>query len=247
MKRFLIALQFLTILPVRVKQIENKDYGKALFYFPFVGAIIGILISLPLLFSNILPKYVIATFILLISIILTGAIHLDGLADSFDGFYGGKTKKDILDIMRDKRIGVVGAIALFSVLILKYSLYLSMSYKFLWKFLILSCCFSRWMQSVACSFFDYAREEGKAKIFIRFSNKKDCYLSGMFVFLIFILLAKFKSIPIFLISLFLSLTFMHYINKKIDGMTGDTIGAINELAEISILLFALGIISSLHR
>lgn len=239
MKQFLIALQFLTILPVKVKQIEDKDYGKALFYFPFVGIIIGVLLSLFLLFSNALPKALISSFILLSSIILTGAIHLDGLADTLDGFYGGRTKEDILNIMRDKRIGAIGAIGLFSVLIFKYSLIVSIPYNLLWRFLIISLVFSRWMQSIACSFFNYAREEGKAKNFITFSNKKDCYLSGVFVLLIFVLLVKFKGILIFLLSLFLSLIFMYYINKKINGMSGDTIGAINEIAEISVLLFAL--------
>lgn len=239
MKQFLIALQFLTILPLRIKQIEDKDYGKALFYFPFVGIIIGALLSLFLLFSNVLPKPVISCLILLASIVLTGAIHLDGLTDTFDGFYGGRTKEEILNIMRDKRIGAIGCIALFLILIFKYSLINSIPDNFLWKFLIVACIFSRWLQTIACSFFNYARDEGKAEKFMKFSNKKDCYLSGIFIFLIFILLAKLKGILTFVFSLLLNILFMQYVNRKIKGMTGDTIGAINEIAEISVLLFAL--------
>ena len=238
MKPLLTALQFLTILPIKIERIEDKDYGKAVFYFPFAGIIIGSLLSLFLLFLNTLPKALISSLILLASIVLTGAIHLDGLADTSDGFYGGRGKEDILNIMRDKRIGAIGAVALFSVLICKYSLFYSIPNGLLWEFLILSCSFSRWAQSIACSFFNYAREEGKAKNFIEFSNKRDCYLSGIFVLLIFILLAKFKGALIFFISLFICLIFMHYISKKIGGMSGDTIGAINEVAEISVLLFA---------
>lgn len=237
MAPLLIAIQFLTILPIKIKSgIKEADFGKSLIYFPVAGLGIGLLLFLAVFILNPLPVLLKAAIILIISIVITGGIHLDGFADTCDGFYGNKPKEKILEIMRDSRIGTMGAVGIFSIFLLKFVFLVSISPVFLWKALLLMSVFSRWSQTLACVSSKYARNEGKAKFFIEFAKKRDVILGGIFTLVLFILLAKLKGLLIFISSLLVVLLFIKYIKNKIGGMTGDTIGATNEIAEVVILL-----------
>ena len=92
MKNFLLALQFLTIIPVKINgDISDEDYSRSLRYFPMVGLLIGIVLALTAVLLRFLPNLVTSSFILIIPILLTGAIHLDGFADICDGLAGGSS------------------------------------------------------------------------------------------------------------------------------------------------------------
>ncbi|MBU2541166.1 MAG: adenosylcobinamide-GDP ribazoletransferase [Candidatus Omnitrophica bacterium] len=237
MKRFLIALQFLTTLPIKIKsEIKNEDFGKSLLYFPIVGMLIGLLLSLILSLFNFLPHLVLGVFILLASFIITGGIHLDGFADTCDGFYGSKPKKKILEIMRDSRVGTMGVTGLVCLLLLKFALIVNTPKDMLWKLLIMMTAFARLSQVLACYTSGYARQEGKAKYFIEYALKKDAVIGALFTLSLFLWLMQIKGVALFLIPIPLIFLFINYIKKRINGMTGDTIGAVSELAEVSILL-----------
>lgn len=240
MKRFSLALQFLTIFPVKVSSdIKEKDFGASLLYFPIIGLLIGILLSLILFLFSFLPNLVLSALILIVAITVTGVIHLDGFADTCDGFYGNKPKEEILRIMRDSRIGVMGVVGIISLLILKYSLIASIPRDLLWKSLIMMTAFSRWSQGLACLISRYARREGKAKFFIEYTRKKDIIIGALFIFGLFLFLARLKGTLIFIASFLPTLLFIEYVKRKIGGMTGDTIGATSEIAEVSTLFFVL--------
>ena len=240
MKRFLIDLQFLTLLPIKIKsEIKEDDFGRSLLYFPIIGLLIGILLSLILFLFSFLPNSVLSAVILIVAITVTGGIHLDGFADTCDGFYGDKPKEKILEIMRDSRIGVMGVIGIVTLLLLKFTLIVSIPRDFLWRSLILMATFSRWSQGLACLVSKYARSEGKAKFFIEYANRKDIIAGSLFTVALFLLMAKLKGILIFALALLCLLLFIRYIKRKIGGMTGDTIGATSEIAEALILFFVL--------
>lgn len=239
MKQFLIALQFLTVLPVKISEIKEKDFGKSLIYFPLVGAIIGVLLISALFIFGSLPPLVTAALILAASIIITGGIHLDGFADTCDAFWGCKSKEEILRIMRDSRVGTMGVIGVVCLLLLKFAILTGIPKESLWKSLIMMAVFSRWTQTLACLISAYARQEGKAKYFIEYADRKAVLIGGLFTLALFLLLVGFKGLILFIISLFLVFLFINYVKRMIGGMTGDTIGAANELAEISMLLFCL--------
>ena len=243
MKRFLIALQFLTIFPIKIKsEIKEKDFGASLLYFPLIGLLIGLLLSLSAILLSFLPflsALLKGALILSISIIITGGIHLDGFADTCDGFYGNRPKEKILEIMRDSHIGSMGAIGVFCLLLLKFSLIVSLPEGFLWKALIMMSVFSRWSQVMACFSACYARQEGKAKYFIEYVGKKELYLGALFTLVSFCLLSGLRGVILFFSSLLPAFLFLQYIKKRIDGMTGDTIGALSEIAEVTVLLLAL--------
>ena len=239
MKEILIALQFLTILPIKIKsEIKEEDFGRSLFYFPLAGVLIGLALAAVAVFLRFLPDLVTAACLLIVSIFITGGIHLDGFADTCDGFYGAKPKEEILRIMRDSHIGVMGAVGVTLLLLLKFVLFSSIPKDFLWKALIMMCCFARWVQAAGC-LLPYARTEGKAAAFIKYARKANVITGGVFVLLIFSGLSGLKGVAIFFSSLVIPALFIYYVRHRISGMTGDTLGAASEIAEVSTLFSAL--------
>jgi adenosylcobinamide-GDP ribazoletransferase len=238
MQHFLIALQFLTIFPVKIKsQIENKSFGRSLAYFPVVGALVGLIAASISLVSHFLPYLVTMALILIILIVITGGIHLDGFADTCDGFYGSRPKEKILEIMRDSHIGTMGVIAVVCLLLLKFTLLLSIPRESLWRVVIAMTIFARWSQVAACCFSSYSREEGKAKNFIGHAGWKELSIGGLFTVISLLWLMKIKGLSLFLLSVAMISLFITYAKRKIEGMTGDTIGATSEIAEVSIIFF----------
>jgi adenosylcobinamide-GDP ribazoletransferase len=117
MQRFLAAVQFLTIVPVG----SSASPAQAAFFFPLVGAVLGAaaggIRSIP---PSLLPSAIAATLALLFLIVITGALHEDGLADVFDAFRAGRSPERIHAILKDSRVGVYGAIALVMSLLLRW-------------------------------------------------------------------------------------------------------------------------------
>lgn len=245
MNSFLVALQFLTIIPVKIRPQESispKDFGRSLMWFPLVGAIIGIILAAVFNTSFMFPNIVRISLVLIFTFIITGGIHLDGFADTCDGLYGFSKKEKALQIMRDSHIGAIGAISLILLILFKFSLLASFRQDIFWTYLILMPTFARFMQSLACFSSKYAREEGKAKYFIEYAGIKEIVFGLIFTLVLFGLLLKINGPILFLISLALIYLMILYINKRIDGMTGDTIGAVSEVSETVFLFIGLLII-----
>ena len=263
MNNFLWALKFLTIIPIdRDDRIKPKDFGWVVFWFPVVGFCIGIFLSIAYLsLYFFFPNLIADALIILIYIAITGALHLDGLADTCDGIWGGWDKEKRLKIMKDSRIGVFGAIGLICMLGLKYIGLLSIgeinaikyspfsdSVKCVSCFaspvlvtkctvLILMPVVGRWAQVCAAGLTKYARSESGTGSFILEGTtlKHIIYTSIIPLFLIW-LFYNLSGFIIFAIIIIFTLIWIWYIKKKIGGMTGDTLGATNEIAELLYLL-----------
>lgn len=239
-KRLLVALQFLTIIPFKIKgKVEDKDLGRSLIYFPIVGLLIGLFLAGIAYISSSLPPLIMSVLILSAWVIITGGIHLDGLADTCDGFYGNRPKEDILKIMRDSRIGTMGAAGIALTLLFKFAVLSSIRPEYLWKVLIIAVVFARWSQAFACVTSKYARNEGKAKYFIEYAKKGDVFTGAVFALLLSWLFMGIRGVILFVIMSVVVFIFIQYAKRKIGGMTGDTIGATNEIAESATLLFSL--------
>lgn len=240
MKIFLIALQFLTILPFNIKgKIEGEDFGRSLIYFPIVGLLLGLFLAGVAYISAFLPPIVISILILAAGTVITGGIHLDGFADACDGFYGKRRKEDILKIMRDSRIGTMGAAGVVMLLLFKFAALSSIRLQDLWKVLIMTAVFARWSQAFACSASKYARDDGKAKYFIEYAKKADILMGALFILILNWFLMGIKGVILFALLAAAIFLFIQYVKRKIGGMTGDTIGATNEIAEAAALIFSL--------
>jgi len=122
-KAFLLALSLLTRLPVaNINNIQAQDSGRSALFYPFIGLIIGVLITLPLMIFGTTPALLMASILVTLWAIITGALHLDGLADSADGWLGGMGDKEkIQTIMKDPRVGTAGVVAIICLLVLKVS------------------------------------------------------------------------------------------------------------------------------
>ncbi|MDD5772700.1 MAG: adenosylcobinamide-GDP ribazoletransferase [bacterium] len=249
MKHFLIALQFLTIFPIKINgELKEEDFGKSLIYFPVVGVLIGLVLVLSLFILRSLPIYVESALILIISIFIYGGMHLDGFIDTCDGFYGNNPPEKILEIMKDSHVGAMGVIGIVCLLIFKYSLLLSLLILGnLWKIIFLMAVFSKFMQVVACYKTKYPRKEGKARHFVGKTTLTQLIFGLIFTAGLFAVLLKINGIIIFILSAVVILLIVNWFKKKIGGMTGDTIGAVSEISEIMVLFFGLIIIEGCFK
>jgi len=245
MKGLIFALQFLTIIPIKTKKsIEESNIPQSIIFFPLVGLLLGlVLVSANTLCIHLSLNRFLTDAILITSlIILTGGLHLDGLADTVDALSSNKNRAEMLKIMRDSTIGTMGALSLIVVILLKLSLLYSINPKFVNISLFLMCVLSRYSLVFPMFLFPYARQEGKARAFIDGSNLKKFILTGLIALACSILFLDLKGIIPFILVMIFAFLIGKHISSKINGITGDTLGAINELTEVLVLfiIFFLG-------
>src|SRR5258705_3681639 len=152
-RRFLIAVQFLTRLPVpQTLSSSDTDIGKAAAFFPLVGVIVGGGAALAfVLLQRVIPLTPAVLIAIVFAAFITNGFHEDGLADTFDGFGGGWTKDRVLEIMRDSRIGTYGTLALIFVSLSKLTFLLSLPPGQIWRWLIVAHTAARWTILPLCA------------------------------------------------------------------------------------------------
>jgi len=237
-KSFLLAAQFLTVIPIKIRGIDEKKIARSLVYFPLVGAILGlILVAINTLLQAIyLPRLSVDIVILVALIFLTGGMHLDGLSDTFDAFLSGKNKEEMLKIMRDSHCGVMGVLGLITVILLKLAFLYSIIGFLKPQALILMCALSRWGMVFSIFLFPYARQDGKAKAYIEGINVKVFIISTIASLLLAFIVWQAMGVFIMLIIAICVFLMGKFIKRKIQGITGDTLGATCEITEIIILI-----------
>ncbi|MFH1190522.1 MAG: adenosylcobinamide-GDP ribazoletransferase [Candidatus Omnitrophota bacterium] len=239
MRSFLTAIRFLTVLPAGRAEIDRKDLPLAIELFPVVGLFIGSILILAALTLSALGfnETALNAGVVVILIVITGGLHLDGLADTFDALGSGKPREEMLKIMRDPHIGTMGALALLSALFLKFSLLSCVPASGKFAAIILMCTLSRWSVVMALSWLSYTRSEGKAKIFTESARPKMTVLAALITLAIVSVTAHFQGVAVFALVTCAAYLFMMYVAKKIGGITGDTLGALSESMEVAALFF----------
>ena len=242
MKSFILALQFLTIIPFKTKKVIDSDsLPQATLYFPLAGLLLGlILAAVNILFSYLgFNQLFTNTALVTLLIVLTAGLHLDGLADTFDALLSRKESLEMLEIMRDSHIGTMGVLSLITIILFKISLLGSLDFTTKNITLLLMCLLSRYALVITMFLFPYARQHGKAKIFMAGMNFKIFFLATLTTLALIIIFCPVKGLVCLasvVVFVFLSGKFM---SKKIGGITGDTLGAINELGEVLVLFSML--------
>ncbi|MCC5438470.1 adenosylcobinamide-GDP ribazoletransferase [Clostridium botulinum] len=239
---FLLMIQFFTRIPVNKNlQCEKENFKRGAFFLPVVASIIGgieFLIYLGL--KNFLPPNVIIVLLLLFTAMITGGLHMDGLADTCDGFFSLRDKERIIEIMKDSRMGAFGTIAMIINLLLKYQLLYSLVLKDCSIAIILAPVIGRISILFLCLSKRTAKKNGSGNIFIGNMSKPIIFLITIIALA---MNTYFLGLKITIISFIavLIITYLFYLLclNKINGLTGDTLGACNELGEITFLLILL--------
>ena len=245
-EQFIILIQFMTRIPIPLKiSYSEKKLGKSIKFFPLVGLIIGLV----LYFTNFLitvylknifyNKTIIAIFLIILEILIVGIIHIDGLADTFDGLFSYAKKEKMLEIMKDSRIGTNGAVVLILYFITKTVL-ISEIITTNPKYLIIFPIIARLSTPVNAGLSNYARKSGMSNAIISENGIFEAIFSLALSIILVFYIIDIKGIVAISIAFIFIIIFMLNVRKKIDGITGDIMGACLELT--SILVLFLGIV-----
>lgn len=233
---FFSALSFLTILPAPA-QTDWTD-GRKVLYFPLVGILIGVLLyGVDYLgFQFFTPTIRALTDVFFLAVI-TGGLHLDGLADSADGFFPCHSRKKALEIMRDPRVGVMGALAIVFCVSFKTAAISEFLFEDYRIWLLAVPALARTGLVIALMSADYARPEGIGSGFFQKGRYGLLTLSPVALAIPF----YFGAITgLAALGLLFGITFLclAFCRKRLGGMTGDTLGALVEILETALLILA---------
>lgn len=240
-KGLILSIQFLTRIPLKIEiEMDDKNISKSMFFFPFVGMLIGAISSAAYFIGYFAGVEVASLFCTAALIIATGGIHIDGLSDTCDGFYSSRNRARILEIMKDSRTGTFGVIAIVLDILAKYVLISNINAEMVLACLVISCANARLCAVMLMCFTKTARSEGLGYMFSKTKNKK--YFFAGFLLYAVIISAVFN--PIYAVTLAAALIASILIAwksyKTIGGLTGDVYGASIEICEIvSLILFCV--------
>jgi adenosylcobinamide-GDP ribazoletransferase len=232
-KRFFAAMTLLTIIPIPGYKASEEDIAHGKAYFPLVGLVVGLIAyAVAKLMLDFAPPAIIAGVMVVLLAGASKGFHLDGLADTADGFFSSRSRKRMMEIMHDSRIGSMGVVALILVLGMKVAGFFSITILDIPDAVLFTAIAGRCGMTLHAFFSKYAREEGLGKITFRYKSPV-CLIwillfmfgTGYFLFAIDGLIA---SIAIVLFVILWSF----YTHKQINGATGDTLGACEEICEM---------------
>lgn len=246
-RQFAAAITFLTRVPGSSRMVFSaEDVGRSARWFPLVGFMIGgLLVAVLQLVTRVFPSLVTAFLIAAMEALLTGALHLDGLADTADGFGGGRTRENVLRIMRDHAIGSYGAVALILVIAIKASVLAEMIDRHrAGPWLALMPMLGRWSVVLLSAMQPYARRsdqegappEGAVPDFV---GREELIVASVTAIPIAFALASWRGLAAALLVLAVSGLWGWYCRRRIGGITGDTLGAGVEISETLVLLAGL--------
>ena len=265
------ALQFLTRLPLSTK-LPNAPaiFRRSVVFFPVAGLLVGVVVAgIGYGLSFILPAYVNAPLLLIIWVLLTGGLHMDGLMDTADGLLSHRSRERMLEIMKDSHVGAMGVIVGILTLLLKLMLLIALFGEAgaataadsardtgidIERLLVLAVIpiWSRAFMVMAIAGWPYAREgHGMGNLF-RSVRGRHAISAGLLsallslgVFLLFVIAGASFTMVLAWIGCIALLTYIggswmaSAISRKLGGLTGDVYGALNELLEVMLLLAAV--------
>ena len=244
-EQFRIALGFLTILPVdRSLQSTPERLGHGMALFPAVGLLLGlILIVLNSLLDALIPRAVLDCLLLLILIVITGALHFDGIADLLDGLAGGKESEDPLRETKASRVGALGVVGLVMLLLLKYLCLFNLPLEIKSAGLIFMPAAGRWVQVVLAASCHYLRgREVSESVFLKYAGERELLIAcGSLIAVALVLFGLPGIFLIFLLGI-AAVVLIKYFEMRLGGVNGDVLGASSEVIEILSLLLVLAVI-----
>lgn len=238
MLAFWIALQFLSSLPVRLPGMpEPAQMGRSLLWYPAVGGLFGLLLLALAWLLGAAPPMLQAALVLSAWVVLSGGLHLDGLADSADAWLGGfGDRQRTLEIMKDPRSGPIAVVTLVMLLLLKFCAVLALLQSGQWLALLLAPVLGRAAMLALFLTTAYVRAGGLGQALAEHLPR----LAGRAVLLASaagtVLLAGWKGAGVLLLVALVFLWLRRLMLRRLGGTTGDTAGALLEVLELTVLL-----------
>jgi adenosylcobinamide-GDP ribazoletransferase len=237
---FCTALRFLTVIPVRWQAERDGDYfQQSIYYFPLVGLLIGCgAMVLTTVAGPLLPPLVMAFVVLFYLSAISGFLHLDGVADSADGLLSARPREKSLEIMKDSRTGAMGVVMLVCVMLGKFAALSSLSLSLLLTASLVIPVAGRCAILVTMATMRYARPEGGiGGLFYSARARTAACIGSVFLVAISVLVANWKFAGIVCLMVFLTVfSFSSFCQKRLGGVTGDTLGATCELTEMAVAI-----------
>lgn len=242
--RSLAALfKFTTRLPIADSgDFSEEGVGASMKYFPLVGIVLGIIMyTCHSLLSRVFGSspLLLSALIVLIYVILTGGLHLDGLSDTFDGIFSYRSKQRMLEIMKDSRVGVNGVIVLVLYFLLNVLLLSEIDIIELPRgaFILLYPVIGRMNSVINCATAPYARTTGMAKAFVDKTTLRGAVTAFVITIIYTVLVLSYFQLSMTFLMIvplmaILGYYFARLMVRKIGGVTGDTLGAVLELSQI---------------
>lgn len=238
LKPLLVALQFLTRIPVPLlREITPRDSGRSMLFYPLVGAVIGLLLFVVEQLLHDAAPLLRAVILVTLWVAITGALHLDGLADMVDGWIGGHGDRErTLAIMKDPYCGPMGVTALLLVLLLKVAALEQVAGQGSWL-LIIAPLLGRMSLLLLFLTTPYVRAGGLGETLSRELPRTAAW-GIVAVLLLGIMLVPGISWGMLLTVLALFGLFRKVLMVRLGGTTGDTAGGLLEVCETAVLLYA---------
>ncbi len=236
---FWAAVQFLTRLPIPGAGVRASDYGASLAYFPTVGIVLGALLAgADLALRQWFEPLTASALVVVLAAGLTGALHLDGLADTADATLAHASPERRLEIMRDPRVGTFGVTALVSVLVLKIVALAAVPVVLRSTVLLLVPLLGRWSIVLVAVTFPYGRLAGLGVDMKRAASPGVLALGAAQTALVCAWFGPF-AVALFVLSGVVAWLLGRWLLGKLPGLTGDSYGATCELVELLTLLLAV--------
>lgn len=248
MRLFFTAFQFLTIIPLPFRlDYQEGDMGRSMRWFPLVGLSLGIMLAaLHYCLMFIFPEQIVALLLVAILAVVSGALHLDGLADVFDGFGARGSRERFLAVMKDSGTGAIGVVALVLGLVLKYQALLHLPAGLKYGGIVVFPAAARFAQVLTTVGSRRAREDGLGVGFISTAGMKEILIATLTVLPAAFFLLGVTGIICCLVAAIFARLSRSYFHARLGGITGDIIGCTSELAEILALLAIIVCGKKLH-
>lgn len=252
MTSFFEAIRFLTLIPLPFMPAMTGDnyektIARSMAWFPAVGLFIGLIATaVGWVFGVFWNEWARAVAAVVAIGIVTSGLHLDGLSDTFDAVMSWRPRERKLEIMKDSRIGAMGAIALVAVILLKVA-FIAAAGDNWWRAVLLATTLGRWADLYGIFFFPAAREGGLGRNFRDFIQRRDFVFAtaqlivlGVVIAVIGLPMAAWPAALLHVvIALALVLLVTHWLCRRwtnsLGGLTGDTYGALCEIGEVIVL------------
>lgn len=241
LRSFVIAWQFLTVVPLSWIHHEPtaRELASSMSWYPLVGFVIGGgLAGVDLMLGHVFEPPLVNAMILVVLVGLTRGLHQDGLADTVDGLIGGRNREERLRIMKDPAIGAIGATALCLSLIVRYAGLMALPQELRIAALATMPAVGRWSMVLLARLSHPARSDGGlAGPFLAYVSWQDVAMATMTLLIGLAIGLEVVGVCVVVVGgMAVVLVVRQWFHRRIGGVTGDTLGATNELVEILFLL-----------